>query len=79
MGEPTEKYPDNPNGSPGGICSFSSDCGRHLAIMPHPERCFMTSQIPYLNKNNELFNYTFSPWILMFKNAYEWCSSSTFV
>jgi phosphoribosylformylglycinamidine synthase len=39
-GEPagTEKYPENPNGSPrgrGGICDPS---GRILGLMPHPER-----------------------------------------
>lgn len=79
MGKPTEIYPYNPNGSIGGICAFSSECGRHLAMMPHPERCFMTSQIPYLDKNHELYNYTYSPWILMFKNVFDWCSASTFV
>ena len=35
----TEKYPGNPNASINGICGFSSKCGRHLAIIPNPERC----------------------------------------
>ena len=78
-GIPTEMYPYNPNGSTGGVCSFSSSCGRHLAMMPHPERCFINSQIPYLDKNHELYDLTCSPWILMFRNAYEWCCSCTFV
>ena len=34
----TEAYPFNPNGSPGGIAALCSPGGRHLAMMPHPER-----------------------------------------
>ncbi|KAG8085574.1 hypothetical protein GUJ93_ZPchr0010g8824 [Zizania palustris] len=34
-------YPFNPNGSPLGIAALCSPDGRHLAMMPHPERCFM--------------------------------------
>lgn len=32
-------YPSNPNGSPHGIAALCSADGRHLAMMPHPERC----------------------------------------
>lgn len=46
-GEATEVYPFNPNGSPGGIAALTSANGRHLAIMPHPERCFLTWQNPW--------------------------------
>ena len=35
----TEQYPCNPNGSPHGIAALCSPDGRHLAMMPHPERC----------------------------------------
>jgi len=34
----TESYPFNPNGSPAGIAGLCSPDGRHLAMMPHPER-----------------------------------------
>ncbi|KAF0296286.1 Phosphoribosylformylglycinamidine synthase [Amphibalanus amphitrite] len=37
-GEVTERYPHNPNGSPGGVAGLCSPDGRHLAVMPHPER-----------------------------------------
>ena len=74
----TEDYPYNPNGSKDGICGFSSGCGRHLAMMPHPERCFMKWQIPYVERNTELDKLRFSPWILMFKNAYNWCDENSF-
>ena len=34
----TEEYPFNPNGSEQGIAGLSSNNGRCLGIMPHPER-----------------------------------------
>jgi phosphoribosylformylglycinamidine synthase len=37
----TMKYPFNPNGSAHGIAALCSTDGRHLAIMPHPERTFI--------------------------------------
>ncbi|KAL8921706.1 MAG: hypothetical protein Q9208_005635 [Pyrenodesmia sp. 3 TL-2023] len=40
-GSVTEKYPDNPNGSPDGIAAVQSRDGRVLAVMPHPERTIM--------------------------------------
>ena len=69
---PTEQYPFNPNGSLNGVAGMCSDDGRHLAIMPHPERCFLNWQIPWMSESNTKL---FSPWFIMFKNAYEWCNS----
>jgi phosphoribosylformylglycinamidine synthase len=37
-GRATMAYPFNPNGSPDGITALCSPNGRHLAMMPHPER-----------------------------------------
>ena len=37
-GAPTEAYPLNPNGSPGGLAGVQTPDGRVLALMPHPER-----------------------------------------
>ena len=71
----TEEYPFNPNGSVDGITGLCSDDGRHLAMMPHPERCFLKWQLPYVDKDvNSLQKY--SPWFLMFVNAYEWCKNN---
>jgi phosphoribosylformylglycinamidine synthase subunit PurQ / glutaminase len=36
-GSPTETYPFNPNGSPGGIAALTDPSGRLLGMMPHPE------------------------------------------
>ena len=67
----TEKYPFNPNGSKEGRCAIVSENGRHLAMMPHPERCVLKNQLPWIPDDIKLVKYT--PWILMFRNAYEWC------
>ncbi len=68
---PTEAYPFNPNGSPGGLAGLCSKDGRHLAIMPHPERTFLPWQAHYLPE--EMKQLKVSPWMQMFRNAYTWC------
>jgi phosphoribosylformylglycinamidine synthase subunit PurQ / glutaminase len=35
---PTEDYPSNPNGSPGGVAGLCDPTGRIFGLMPHPER-----------------------------------------
>ena len=70
-GKKTEQYPFNPNGSPGGITALCSTDGRHLAMMPHPERCFRLWQWPWMPASwNKL---EASPWLQMFQNARKWC------
>jgi len=32
------RYPDNPNGSPGGMTALTTPDGRVTILMPHPER-----------------------------------------
>jgi phosphoribosylformylglycinamidine synthase len=63
----TEKYPFNPNGSLGGRAAVVSPNGRHLAIMPHPERTIMGWQVPHQ------YGYNLTPWFIMFKNMFLWC------
>ncbi|MFC1661913.1 phosphoribosylformylglycinamidine synthase, partial [Gemmatimonadota bacterium] len=75
-GEPTTTYPLNPNGSPHGIAALSSLNGRHLAIMPHPERSFLTWQWGWLPEDWR-GGTTASPWLRMFQNAREWCDRET--
>ena len=72
-GEFTETYPFNPNGSPLGITALCSPDGRHLAMMPHPERTFLKWQWPYMPEEWKK-NLEASPWLRMFQNAREWCS-----
>jgi phosphoribosylformylglycinamidine synthase len=75
-GNITDSYPFNPNGSPDGIASICSRNGRHLAIMPHPERCFKDWQCPYINPDIEKKIGEFSPWFGLFKNAYKFCENN---
>ncbi len=73
-GESTEKYPFNPNGSLEGLAGLCSADGRHLALMPHPERVFLPWQAHYLPE--EMKDLQVSPWMQMFRNAYDWCRSN---
>ncbi|CAK8716849.1 Phosphoribosylformylglycinamidine synthase [Candidatus Electrothrix gigas] len=67
----TEQYPFNPNGSPDGFAGLCSPDGRHLAMMPHPERAFLGWQCHWLPQ--EMQGMKASPWLQMFRNAYAWC------
>ena len=69
---PTEQYPFNPNGSPLGIAALCSPNGRHLAMMPHPERTFRLWQWPYMPEDWKTALQA-SPWLKMFQNARSWC------
>jgi phosphoribosylformylglycinamidine synthase len=67
-GQATERYPENPNGSPGGLCGLTTADGRFTILMPHPERVRRTVQLswqpPELGED--------SPWMRMFNNARRW-------
>lgn len=71
---PTNKYPMNPNGSINGTAGVCSEDGRHLIMMPHPERCFLTWQVPYCPEYYKR-SHEYYPWIKMFRNAHEWLDS----
>ena len=66
--EVAERYPANPNGSPGGITGLTSLDGRATIMMPHPERVFRTVQ------------HSWAPdtwgeeggWLRLFRNARRW-------
>jgi len=70
-GNPTEAYPANPNGSTGGITALCSADGRHLAMMPHPERVFQAWQSPYVPE--AMAGHEAGPWLRMFQNARLFC------
>jgi phosphoribosylformylglycinamidine synthase len=64
-GLPTEAYPDNPNGSPGGLTAVTTADGRYTALMPHPERVFRNVQMSWSGGDVSAP----SPWMRMFHNA----------
>ena len=67
-----EGYPANPNGSPEGIAGLCSADGRHLALMPHPERAIFPWQCGYY-PDAERAAHEVTPWMQAFRNAYDWC------
>ncbi|MYD45332.1 MAG: phosphoribosylformylglycinamidine synthase [Gammaproteobacteria bacterium] len=69
LGHTTERYPLNPNGSDEGIAGFSSESGRVLAMMPHPERVFRTVQNSWYDPIHR--DREFSPWFQLFRNAFD--------
>ena len=71
-GAPTETYPCNPNGSPGGQTGFTNADGRVTILMPHPERVCLNSQLSWLAP---LRRGADSPWMQMFYNARRWTDS----
>lgn len=70
-GTSTERYPYNPNGSVEGIAALCSRDGRHLAMMPHPERAFLPWQCPW--NPPQWRDHKAGPWLQMFQNARDWC------
>ncbi len=64
-GQPTEAYPANPNGSPGGLTAVTTADGRFTALMPHPERVFRNAQMSWGGADLSAH----SPWMRMFHNA----------
>jgi phosphoribosylformylglycinamidine synthase len=70
----TEAYPFNPNGSPHGIAGLTSPDGRHLVMMPHPERAFLKWQWGWMSEDLKR-GLEASPWLKMFQNAREWAES----
>ena len=72
-GRATMHYPENPNGSPGGVAAVSNRAGNVLAMMPHPERVFRATQFswypPELKNDGSYTEY--SPWHTIFRNALE--------
>ena len=82
-GRATEVYPQNPNGSPRGIAAVCSVDGRHLAMMPHPERCFLQWQLPhnpqrfagaraeqkFFQADRRAEELLVAPWLRLFQNA----------
>lgn len=74
-GKVTTKYPFNPNGSAHGVAALCSRDGRHLAMMPHPERTVLKWQWAYLPRDLE-HSLEASPWLTMFQNARVWCDEN---
>ena len=65
-------YPANPNGSSYGVAAIASKDGRHLAIMPHPERTIFPWQCGFYPRTAD----EVTPWIEAFVNARKWVEAN---
>ena len=61
----TQRYPNNPNGSPAGAAGFTTPDGRFTILMPHPERLFRTTQFSWHPDDWQ----EDGPWLRLFRNA----------
>ncbi len=59
------RYPQNPNGSPGGLTSVCNADGRITILMPHPERTIAATVGSWWPQSFE----SATPWMQMFVNA----------
>ncbi len=66
-GRPAVRYPQNPNGSPGGLAGLTTTDGRVTIMMPHPERAFRALQLSY--RPVGFCDGEAGPWLRMFQNA----------
>jgi phosphoribosylformylglycinamidine synthase len=65
LGNPTQHYPLNPNGSPEAITGQTSKDGRATVMMPHPERNFRALQHSWKPEDWA----EDGAWLRMFRNA----------
>jgi phosphoribosylformylglycinamidine synthase len=68
-GDPTVRYPFNPNGSALGLAGICSADGRVTALMPHPERVFRTVQNSWAPREWG----EDGGWMRLFRNARVFC------
>jgi len=64
-------YPGNPNGSDYGVAGICSTDGRHLAMMPHPERAIFPWQWAHYPADRKAIDQI-TPWVEAFVNARVW-------
>ena len=64
------EYPGNPNGSDYNVAGICSADGRHLAMMPHPERAIFPWQNAWYPADRQKDEIT--PWVEAFVNARRW-------
>jgi len=72
LGNATETYPMNPNGSPGGLTGVTTPDGRFTVMMPHPERVFRAVQMSWCPPEWLETADGASPWLRLFRNARRW-------
>ncbi|MCQ2066584.1 MAG: phosphoribosylformylglycinamidine synthase [Bacteroidaceae bacterium] len=67
-------YPANPNGSDYNVAAIASADGRHIAMMPHPERAIFPWQCAFWPADRQSDEIT--PWMEAFVNARQWVEAN---
>lgn len=70
-----DEYPGNPNGSDYSVAALASADGRHLAMMPHPERAVFPWQCGHYPADRRE-NDQVTPWMEAFVNARQWIENN---
>lgn len=70
-GQPTERYPLNPNGSPDGLTAVTTADGRFTVMMPHPERVTRNVMMSWAPEawGTQDSKGAYTPWMRLFQNA----------
>ena len=69
-------FPDAPNGAEAAAAALCNAAGNVLAMMPHPERCFLAWQQPWYPAGLGLEPKGPGPWLRLFQNAREWAEKT---
>ncbi len=71
-GNPTQAFPDNPNGSVNAIAGICDPTGRVLGLMPHPEKHQFSTQHPLWARKG----LQDPDGLSLFRNAFEHCRTA---
>jgi len=72
--EPTEEYPSNPNGSPGGAAGLCDPSGRLFGLMPHPECYLHRTHHPRWTREKDLPEQGMGLWL--FRNGVQFLANA---
>ncbi len=68
-GRPTEEWPANPNGSPGGVAGICDPSGRLFGLMPHPDAFLYPFQHPQAFRNQPSAEPSEGAGLAIFRNG----------
>lgn len=74
LGNPTQEYPANPNGSLNAIAGICDPSGRILGMMPHPERAVDETQDPNWRRKKINGESVKTPGLQIFKKMVEYAA-----
>ncbi|MBI2032997.1 MAG: phosphoribosylformylglycinamidine synthase I [Candidatus Levybacteria bacterium] len=72
-GNPTQQYPENPNGALHAIAGITDETGRIFGLMPHPERFVLKQQYPNWRRETLRQAQGKPHGLPIFENAIEFC------